>query len=146
VSRPALLDSSVLIALFDAGHVNHEIAHDWFADNRGRGWATAPLTENALLRIVSNPAYGQNSERVAQLNSRLQALCGAADHLFWPDRVSLRDDRIFDLAFTSHRSLTDVYLLGLARINDGVLATFDRSIPVKAIVGASPDLLEVIGP
>jgi uncharacterized protein len=140
-----LIDASLLIALFDAGHVNHEIAHDWFADNRGRGWATAPLTENALLRIVSNPAYGRNSERVAQLNSRLQALCAAADHLFWPDSVSLRDEAVFDLAFTSHRPLTDVYLLGLAKVNGGVLATFDQSIPVKAIVGGSPDLLEVIG-
>ena len=51
---PALLDASVLIALFDLAHVHHEVAHDWFADNRGRGWATSPLTENALLRIVSD--------------------------------------------------------------------------------------------
>jgi predicted nucleic acid-binding protein len=63
----------VLIALFDGSHVHHEVAHDWFADNRGLGWATAPLTENALLRIVSNPSYGRNSERAVQLNARLRA-------------------------------------------------------------------------
>ena len=48
MTSPALLDVSVLIALFDLAHVHHEVAHDWFADNHDRGWATSPLTENAL--------------------------------------------------------------------------------------------------
>jgi hypothetical protein len=37
-----------------------------------------------------------------------------------------------------------VYLLGLAQKARGVLATFDRTIPVSAIVGGRRDLLEVI--
>jgi hypothetical protein len=41
--------------------------------------------------------------------------------------------------------MTDIYLAGLARANGGVLATFDRTIPLKAVVGGSSDLLEVIG-
>jgi predicted nucleic acid-binding protein len=135
----------VLIALFDAGHVHHNVAHDWFADNRSRGWATSPPTESALLRIASNPRYGENRERAPQLAARLRSFCGSADHLFWPSSVSLRDEALFDLAFATHRQLTDVYLAGLAHKNGGHLATFDRSIPLKTIVGASPDLLEVIG-
>lgn len=144
-SSPALLDASVLIALFDVGHVHHGIAHDWFADNRARGWATSPLTENALLRIVSNPKYGSNWERTPILASRLSTFCASADHQFWPDTVSLADTAVFDLSVAPHQHLTDVYLLALAKTHGGVLATFDRTIPLKAVVGASPDLLEVIG-
>jgi hypothetical protein len=45
-----------------------------------------------------------------------------------------------------HRQLTDVYLLGLAQKKGGVLATFDRTIPAAAVVGARRNLLEVIAP
>jgi predicted nucleic acid-binding protein len=33
VSRIALLDINVLVALFDADHVHHDFAHDWFIDH-----------------------------------------------------------------------------------------------------------------
>ncbi len=108
MNAPALLDANVLIALFDLRHVHHNIAHDWFADNRARGWATSPLTENALLRIVSNLKYGSNSERTPLLAARLRTFCATADHHF------------------------------------GVLATFDRTVPIAAVIGATSDLLEVI--
>lgn len=143
---PALLDASVLIALFDLAHVHHEVAHDWFADNRGRGWATSPLTENALLRIVSNPKYGSNWERTPILSTRLRAFCAAADHDFWPDTLSLGDSAFFDLSVAAHQHLTEVYLLGLAKANGGVLATFDRTVPFTAVLGATREMVEVIAP
>jgi uncharacterized protein len=50
-----------------------------------------------------------------------------------------------DFSLTAgHRHLTDVYLLGLAVQRGGRLATFDRSIPVKAVRGARADHLAVI--
>jgi hypothetical protein len=145
VTRPFLVDVNILIALFDPAHVHHDLAHEWFGDNRSRGWATTPLTENAVLRIIANPKYGSNSERAGQVAPRLQAFCAADDHRFWPATISLCDPAQFNLAFASHRHLADVYLLALAKVNGGVLATFDRSIPLKAVSGATPDLLEVIG-
>ena len=145
MSRPVLLDANVLIALFEADHVHHELAHDWFADNRNRGWATCPLTENALVRVLSNPRYGSNAQRAGALALRLRAFSAGEGHQFWTDSLSLRDQSIFDLSFATHRLLTDVYLLGLAHANGGTLATFDRTIPVKAVIGAPPDVLEVIG-
>jgi hypothetical protein len=39
-----------------------------------------------------------------------------------------------------------VYLLGLAQKHGGVLATFDRTIPAVAVVGARRDLMEVVAP
>lgn len=144
MSRPVLLDVNVLVALFDPAHVHHELAHDWFAGNRRRGWATTPITENAVLRIFGNPKYGSNAERPELVAPRLRAFCSADDHQFWPAAISLADTSVFQLAFASHRQLSDVYLLGLAQANGGALCTFDRNIPLKAVAGATPDLLEVI--
>src|SRR3970040_203386 len=39
VSRVALLDVNLLVALFDPDHIHHELAHDWFADHRPYGRA-----------------------------------------------------------------------------------------------------------
>ncbi|HEY7215024.1 MAG TPA: hypothetical protein VIC28_10365 [Thermoanaerobaculia bacterium] len=69
----ALLDVNVLVALFDPDHVHHEAAHTWFAAHRGAGWATCPLTENGLIRILSNPAYAATLETPAALVRRLEA-------------------------------------------------------------------------
>jgi predicted nucleic acid-binding protein len=44
-----------------------------------------------------------------------------------------------------HRQLADVYLVALAKRNNGQLATFDRAIPVGAVVGATRATLSVIG-
>lgn len=140
----ALLDVNVLIALFDAGHVYHEAAHDWFADNRRTGWATCPLTENGFLRVLTHPHTGSVEGRTAVLSS-LRTFCGSGHHEFWPDAVSLCDATLFNPDVTlTHRQLTDVYLLGLAMRMGGRLATFDGGIPWKAVRGATRDRLAVI--
>jgi predicted nucleic acid-binding protein len=131
--------------LFEPDHVHHDRAHDWFSENRSRGWATCPLTENALIRVLSHPRYGSNVERPGALALRLRAFCAGEGHRFWAASLSLCDPAVFDLSFATHRLLADVYLLGLAHLNGGALATFDRTIPIKAVVGAPPDVLEVIG-
>jgi toxin-antitoxin system PIN domain toxin len=145
--RPALLDVNILVALFNPDHIHHEPAHDWFADNRRHGWATCPLTELGLVRILANPAYWTGAERSAAVLERLRKFCASGQHSFWPDVVSLADDTLFDLSYASgHRQLTDVYLLGLTVRKKGSLATFDRSIPLRAVIGAKPDTLAVIAP
>jgi toxin-antitoxin system PIN domain toxin len=145
VTGVALLDVSVLVALFDPDHVHHEAAHGWFAANRGAGWATCPLTENGVVRVLSNPAYGSTPETPAAIVRRLGAFCSSGKHVFWADEVSLRDSRLFaPTAPASHRQVTDVYLLGLAKRKGGRLATFDGSIPLAAVAGANRAHLEVI--
>lgn len=144
--RPVLLDVNLLIALFDPDHIHHEPAHDWFADNRARGWATCPVTENGFVRVLSSPAYGSPVVAASGLIERLRAFCSTTGHQYWPDDVSLRDRKLFAPgAVVTHRQVTDVYLLGLARRHNGSLATFDRTIPVRAIVGGTRDLVEIIG-
>jgi toxin-antitoxin system PIN domain toxin len=146
VSRPALLDVNLLIALFDPDHVHHDLAHDWFAGNRTRGWATCAVTENGFVRVLANPAYGSAVNRPADLVARLRQLSDIEGHRFWADTVSLRDPALFDCSRAGYRQLTDVYLLGLARKHGGVLATFDRTIPAAAVLGARYTLLEVVAP
>ncbi len=143
--RPALLDVNVLVALFDRDHVHHEAAHAWFGPSRRSGWATCPITENGLVRILSNASYTGVAEPPASMAARLHALCASGHHTFWPDDVSLTDTRLF--AWTpaaTHRNLTDIYLLGLARRHGGRLVTFDRTIPSTVVVGAGDEHLEVI--
>ena len=44
----------------------------------------------------------------------------------------------------SHKQITDIYLLGLAKAAGGALATFDQSIPLAAVKGATKANLQVI--
>lgn len=141
--RTALLDVNLLVALFDPDHVHHEAGHRWFRGQRPSGWATCPLTENGLVRVLSNPAYSPSAERPDQIAQRLASFRESGHHTFWPDDVSLCDSRLFSLA-VSHRQLTDVYLLGLAVRRGGFLATFDRSIALKAARKARPGDLVVL--
>ena len=142
-----LLDVNVLVALFHPEHVHHEIAHDWFADHRGEGWATCPITENGFLRVVLQLSAADPKMRPAHVAERLRTFCRSSHHHFWGDIVSLQDESLFKLAFASgSRQLTDIYLLGLAKKMGGRLATFDRTIPLKSVVGATPALVEMVGP
>jgi toxin-antitoxin system PIN domain toxin len=140
-----LLDINVLVALFDQAHVHHEPAHRWFAAKSLASWATCPLTENGFVRVISNPGYKSVSATPAEAAQRLQILCSAPEHIFWPDTLSLTDVSRFDLAkLRGHRQITDLYLAGLAHHHGGKLVTFDANIPVAAVVGASRDLVELI--
>lgn len=145
MTRVALLDVNVLVALFDPDHVHHEAAHRWFGGNRHDGWATCPITENGLVRVLSNPAYMPRRETRGAIVHRLVEFCASGEHVFWSDEISVRDPGIFRWsAPVTHQQLTDVYLLGLARKRMGRLATFDRGIPVAAVVDADRGTLEVI--
>ncbi len=141
-----LLDVNVLVALFDPDHVHHETAHDWFADHRVRGWATCPMTENGLVRVLSHPSYHPSAPQPRDVAARLQAFCDSGHHHYWPDTVTLRDVALFDPdVLWGHRQVTDMYLLGLAVKMNGRLATFDRSIHAGSVLGGG-GRLDIIAP
>jgi toxin-antitoxin system PIN domain toxin len=136
----ALLDVNVIIALLDPDHAFHERAHDWWATNARRGWASCPLTENGVVRIMSNPSYSQKARFTsANLIGRLRQFSTQSNHEFWPDEISLRDETIFVTEHIhSSRQITDLYLLALATKHRGRLVTFDQGILVSAIREAKP--------
>jgi toxin-antitoxin system PIN domain toxin len=143
--RVALLDINVLVALFDPDHVHHEAAHRWFAKERRGGWATCPISENGVVRILSNASYVDPPQAPLDAAERLQQFCESGDHEFWPDEVSIRELRPATEGFAlSHKQITDVYLLALAHYHDGRLVTFDRSIPIAGVQGATSRHLEII--
>ena len=140
-----LLDINVLVALFDAAHVHHELAHRWFAAIGQPSWSTCPLTENGFVRVISNPSYPSVLATPEEAALRLRTFCAEPGHVFWPDTPSITDTLLFDLSrLQGHRQITDLYLAGLAHRNGGKLATFDSSIPVAALVAAPPGLVELI--
>lgn len=144
-SRVALLDVNLLVALFDPDHIHHDLAHDWFEDHRRHGWATCPVTESGFVRVLANPAYGATVTRPVDLVGRLRQFCASRHHVFWPNAVSLTDEKIFNPAMIrGHRQLTDVYLLGLATKMSGCLATFDRTIPLAAVAGATRSTIAIV--
>ena len=147
MSLPALLDVNVLVALFHPDHIHHETAHDWFEDHRQFGWATCGITENGFVRVLAQVVEDAPLTRPAALVERLRAFRESGGHRFWPDAVSLTDSRTFNPAMIrGHRQVTDVYLLGLARTMGGCLATFDGTIPLESVVGATRETLQVIAP
>jgi len=142
----ALLDVNVLVALFDPVHTHHEAAHKWFDPHRRAGWATCPLTENGLVRVISNPSYPGRRTTVQDAIQRLAHFRKGSDYTFWPDSASLCDGRLIRPPhLLGHRQLTDVYLLALAVTHGGQLATFDRGIPLAAVDGAKTSHLAFIG-
>jgi toxin-antitoxin system PIN domain toxin len=144
----ALLDVNVLVALFYDRHVHHDVAHDWFTDNADAGWASCPVTESGLLRILGNPAR-MSGQYVAlpKLVELLSTFCKNSRHHFWPDALSMRDARTFNVtALRGHQQLTDVYLLGLAVKAGGKFVTLDQKVPLGAVKGATSASLEIIAP
>ena len=140
----ALLDVNVLIALFDADHSLHTQALRWFDENGEAGWASCPLTQNGCIRVMSQPGY-PNSMPVSVMAERLREATSHARHAFWPDSLSLLDNRSIDpTRIHGPKQLTDVYLLALAVANGGRLVTFDKAIPIAAVTKAQKKHLVVI--
>lgn len=132
-----LFDVNVLIALFDPDHIHHERAHRWWAAHEDEGWATCPITENGLVRVISQPAYPKAISVTAAVDL-LRSATSIDGHAFWPDDVSLADSgRIDGTRILGAKQLTDVYLVALAIKRRGRLATFDTSIPLAAVKGAA---------
>jgi len=140
----ALLDVNVLIALIDPVHIHSRRAHEWWTVNRSEGWASCPITENGLVRILSQPAY-PGARSPAEAMRLLQLFAEQGNHAFWGDDISLLDRQRFDRThILGPKQLTDIYLLGVAVKNGGRFATFDRAIPRSAVTGAEPRNLVVI--
>jgi uncharacterized protein len=140
----ALLDINLLIALFDAAHVHHKAAHTWMAKNRSLGWATCPITQNGCIRVMSQPSYPGHLA-VAEITRRFASAASVPEHSFWSDSISLCDaGRFAAEKILTPRTLTDIYLLGLAQKNGGRLVTFDRAIPLTAVPNAKARHLLVL--
>ncbi len=124
-----LLDTNLLIALLWPSHEQHHLAVKWFTRQRGKGWATCPVTQAGFVRIVSNPAFSRDAVQPREAVQVLSANTAAKDHQFWPDELPLATAVAFAaVRLMGHQQVTDAYLLGLAISRDAKLATLDKRI------------------
>ncbi len=142
----ALLDINVIIALFDPDHAFHERAHAWWSLNSKDGWASCPITENGVVRIMSHPGYSRKIQLApSALITQLRLFALQSDHEFWGDMISLRDESIFvGDHIHSSRQLTDLYLLAFAVSHQARLVTFDEKIVISSIRNAAQENLCIV--
>ncbi|WP_211288168.1 hypothetical protein [Mumia flava] len=72
----------------------------------------------------------------------LARACATEHHEFWANDRSLLDGAFIESTrIHGPRQVTDLYLLAAAVARGGRLATFDRSIPLSAVPGATDEHL-----
>ncbi len=142
----ALLDVNALISLVDSDHVDHRAMQKWFLSHHQEGWATCPLTENGMVRVLSQPAYPSGQRTPMEVIQLLAALKAAFElsYQFWPDDVSLTEEEAFQgELIAGPRQVTDVYLLGLASRRAGTVVSFDRFLAWQGVRGGSKRLIQL---
>ncbi len=134
----ALLDVNVWVALFDDAHQFSDRANSSI-ETRGVKIAICPLVENGVIRVLSLPSYGRlGGLPIHVVRERLREACRVLDHEFWPDDISLRDDALVNFnRVQGHNQITDLYLLALAVHRGGCLTTFDQTIALASVHGAT---------
>ena len=140
----SLLDVNVLVALLDRDHIHHLGARVWFEREIRHGWASCAVTQNGVVRVMSQPRY-PNAVTTAEAADLLASATRDAHHEYWLCDVSLVDDRVVDRSYLhGPRQVTDVYLLALAAGRGGRFVTFDSTVPVAAVPRATQDHLVVL--
>lgn len=140
----ALLDVNVLLALLDSDHVDHDRAREWLDDEIGGGWASCPITENGFVRVISQSRYPSPVSPTEAIEV-LGRACATSHHAFWPCDVSVLDAAVVDRSrLHGPRQVTDAYLLALATAHQGRFVTFDQSLSLASVPGATEAHLTVL--
>lgn len=121
----------MLIALVVADHTHHEAAEEWLA-SRPEPFATCPITEGALLRLLM-----RSGVTATEAVGVVVGVTSDDRHRFWPDSVSYA--QVAMTGVFGHRQVTDAYLAALAASNGGRLATFDQ-----ALSALHPDVVTLV--
>jgi hypothetical protein len=140
----SLLDVNVVVALLDRDHIHHRSARSWLEREIHHGWASCAITQNGVVRVMSQPRY-PNSVTTAEAADLLTAATRSAHHAYWSCDVSLIDPVVVDRSFLhGPRQVTDVYLLALATSKSGRFVSFDGAVPIDAVRGARSENLVVL--
>jgi len=121
-----LPDINVLLALVWPRHESHAAAHAWFVKSGQHAWATNPLTQLGVLRLLTNPAVTQGAVSAATALEVLSEATSHAGHEFWPlDREVPGGLKPLAGRLRGHQQWTDALLLWHAKERGGVFVTFD---------------------
>jgi uncharacterized protein len=140
-----LIDINVWVALLDEAHVFHAQALAFFEQPKLK-IASCAITENGVIRILNLPNYSKRGPAgFIQVQQKLKSICEEIDHMFWPDRISLRDEGIVNWSrVLGHGQITDIYLLALAVAHNGCLITLDHRVALSTVVGATSKNLKLL--
>lgn len=128
-----LADVNVLLALVWPRHVGHLAAHSWFARTGASAWATNPLTQLGVLRLLTNPAVTQDAVSTKKALQIIEETTHHAGHEYWPlDYNVLPQLATLSGKIRGHNQWTDAMLLLHAIHCNGRLVTFDAGIRVLA--------------
>ena len=137
-----LLDVNVFLALVWPRHRSHAAAHAWFQKNGHRAWATNPVTQLGVLRLLTNPAVTQSAISAESAISAVIDETRHPGHEFWPlDAEIATALKPLAGALRGHQQWTDALLLWHAIRRRGVLVTFDSGLKDLATGGLSGHLL-----
>ena len=124
-----LLDVNVLLALVWPRHGSHAAAHAWFAKSGHRAWATSPLTQLGVLRLLTNPAVTQGAVSAESALAVVSEATRHEGHEFWPlHREMTTSLKAVAGRLQGHQQWTDAVLLWQATDRDGVLVSFDAGV------------------
>jgi toxin-antitoxin system PIN domain toxin len=127
--KRCLLDVNVFFAMVWPMHSHYDAARAWFKASGGRAWATNPLTQLGVLRLLSNPRI---TEAAVPSLDALETVADAISHdghEFWDlghrmtNGLRTSADRV-----QGYRQWTDALLLWQAVSRNGVLVTFDSGV------------------
>jgi hypothetical protein len=142
-----LPDVNVLLALLWPRHQSHAAAHAWFAKSGQRSWATNPLTQLGVLRLLTNPTLTQGAVSAGTALGVLSEATAHPGHEFWPlDHQLLAALKLLAGRLRGHQQWTDALLLCQAMERDGVLVSFDAGIKDLATGDLAGHLLFLKGP
>jgi toxin-antitoxin system PIN domain toxin len=140
----SLLDVNVLVALLDRDHIQHLSARSWLEREIRHGWASCAITENGVVRVMSQPRY-PNPVTTAEAADLLASATTSDRHAYWACDLSLLDEQAVDRSYLhGPRQVTDVYLLALATSKGGRFVSFDAAVPIAAVRGARSANLVVL--
>jgi len=124
-----LLDVNVLLVLHAPLHPHYKLASRWFARRAVNNFATCPITQSGLFRLLTLGLPGLGPYDRSEARDALSRLVQRPGHIFWPDNLPWLEctKPLFD-RLQGHRQTTDAYLLGLAIHKKCKLATADRGI------------------
>jgi hypothetical protein len=127
-----LFDANVLIALAVEDHVHHEVVEHWLLTRAEEHFATTPITQGALVRLLL-----RNGVIINDAVTVLESFLTNPRHEMWPDDRPYSRDVLRGVI--GHRQVTDAYLVSIAKAKNGVLATLDRGM-----AAAYPGTVELV--
>lgn len=134
-------DVNVLVALHVIGHEFHSDAVRWLAETSQ--FATTPTTEMGFVRLLMQPRIAGIALSPATAAEALARLKAQPHAVFFPDSSPVETSH-FWYAITGPKQVTDIHLLDIAKLRDGVLVSFDRKL-AAALRPRDRKFLKVIG-